>query len=290
MKMRRVQLIVGLVLAVGTGALLLGYLTSLRPSGVPGQTRAVLVATHDIPPRAAATSDLFTVQQRLVSQIDSDAISNPKDLAGTYTLIGIPAGGIATRSKIGTASAATLPARLPIGMRAMSISIDDVKGVAGLITPGDRVDVIAVPPRSGDELQHGYTILRGVLVLALGANVQTNTASAPGPLNVTAPGPTTATLAVTPSQADILAGADIGASLRLALRNPKEPIDAFPAESLRVAPGSATASSVAASALAVPAIPIATDPSAQAPAAPSAASGVTVIEGDRVTSAGKPPR
>jgi pilus assembly protein CpaB len=269
--------------------LLLGYLSSLRPSGVAGQTRAVLVAKADIPPRAAATSDLFTVQQRLVTQVDSDAISSPKDLAGTYTLIAIPAGSIATRSKIGTASAATLPARLPVGMRAMSIAIDDVKGVAGLITPGDRVDVIAVPPRSGDELPHGYTILRGVLVLALGANVQTNTAAASGPLNVTGPGATTATLAVTPSQADILAGADIGASLRLALRNPKEAIDTFPAETLHVTPGSATTSSVAASTLTMPAIPLLPDAPARAPAAAAPASGVTVIEGDKVTTPGQPP-
>jgi pilus assembly protein CpaB len=290
MKMRRVQLIVGLVLAVGTGALLLGYLTSLRPSGTVGQTRAVLVAIHDIPPRAEATSDLFTVQQRLVTQVDSDAISSPKDLAGTYTLIAIPAGSIATRSKIGTASAATLPARLPVGMRAMSISIDDVKGVAGLITPGDRVDVIAVPPRTGDDLPHGYTILRGALVLALGTNVQTSTAATQGPLGVVAPGPTTATLAVTPSQADVLAGADIGASLRLALRNPKEAIGTFPAETLRVTPGAATGSSVVASGVAVPTVPLAPDPPAQAPASAPAASGVTVIEGDHVLPHGQPPR
>ncbi|MGD1067849.1 MAG: RcpC/CpaB family pilus assembly protein, partial [Vulcanimicrobiaceae bacterium] len=127
---------------------------------------------------------------------------------------------------------------------------------------------------------------RGVLVLALGANVQTNTAAAAGPLNVTGPAATTATLAVTPSQADILAGADIGASLRLALRNPKEAIGTFPAETLRVVPGSATASSVAASTLTVPAIPLVPDPPAHVPAAGPAPSGVMVIEGDRVTSAG----
>ena len=38
MKTRRVPLIIGLVLALGTGALLLTYLTSLRPSGTATQT------------------------------------------------------------------------------------------------------------------------------------------------------------------------------------------------------------------------------------------------------------
>jgi Flp pilus assembly protein CpaB len=73
MKTRRLPLIIGLVLALGTGVLLLGYLTSLRPSGSAGQTRPVLVATHEIPAGAAITSDLYTVEQRIATQVDTDA-------------------------------------------------------------------------------------------------------------------------------------------------------------------------------------------------------------------------
>jgi pilus assembly protein CpaB len=284
MKTRRVPLIIGLILALGTGALLLGYLTSLRPSGSVGQTKAVLVAIHDIPARAAATSDLFVVEQRIAAQVDPDAISDPKALAGTYTLVPIPAGGVATTSKIGTASAATLPARLEVGMRAVSIAIDNVKGIAGLITPGDRVDVIAVPPHAGNETPLASTIMRGVLVLAMGDNVQTTTAI-PGPLS--APTVlTTITLEVTPNQADLLAGADINTILRLALRNPKEPVDAYPAETLTLAPQDAVPASTA---------PAATGPSATPagrgarPPGPPARRGVIVIDGDRVTSGSAAP-
>jgi len=45
-------------------------------------------------------------------------------------------------------------------MRAVSISIDNVKGIAGLITPGDRVDVIAVPSVNAGETPRGFAILR----------------------------------------------------------------------------------------------------------------------------------
>ncbi len=277
MKTRRVPLIIGLVLALGTGVLLLGYLTSLRPGSAVAQTRSVLVATNDIPARAAATGDLFTLEPRIATQLDSDAISDPKDLAGNYTLVAIPAGSVATRSKIGLASAATLPAALPVGMRAVSIAIDNVKGIAGLITPGDRVDVIAALPGAAGEIPRAVTILRGVLVLAMGSVVSTTTASAPGPLSGPAPALTTITLAVTPNAADVLIGADLNSTLRLAVRNPKERADAFPTESLRLAAAGSAPAGVPATA---------TAPAPHAPAAPlhTAHGGVTVIDGDQVDS------
>jgi pilus assembly protein CpaB len=283
MKTRRVPLIIGLVLALGTGALLLTYLTSLRPSGPAALTRGVLVALHDIPARAAATSDLFSLQQRSVGQIDSDAISDPKDLAGTYTLVPILAGSVATRSKIGVESAATLPAELAPGMRAVSIAIDSVKGVSGLITPGDRVDVIAIPPGTGEGTPRGYAILRGVLVLALGSDVKTSTAPPEGGLLNAAPTPlTTITLALTPSQVDLIDGADLSTTLRLALRNPNERTGAFPVERLEIAStGSQPPSIAPAASASAGGAPVSAAPAAVQPAG-SNASGVIVIDGDQV--------
>lgn len=276
------------MLAIGTGALLLTYLTSLRPPAVA--KKSVLVATRDIPARAIVTTDFFTAQERTATEVDSDAISDPKSLTGKYTLVSIPSGSVMTASKIGLSSAATIPAKLPVGMRAMSISIDNVKAVAGLITPGDRVDVVAIPPRASDESPRGYTILRGALVLAMGTDLATTTATpAPG-----APGRslTTVTLALTPNQVDLLAGADINTVLRLALRNPKEPIRAFPAESLRFAPVASVPSNAAPAAtvpVAAPAYALAPPPGAPQAAAPARQGGVTVIDGDRVVTGGTAP-
>jgi pilus assembly protein CpaB len=284
MNNRRIPLIIGLVLALGTGALLLTYLMSLRPTAVA--TKPVVVATRDIPARAVITNDFVVVQQRNATETDSDAIGNPKDVVGKYTLVSIPAGSVVSASKIGLSSASTLPAKLPVGMRAMSISIDNVKAVAGLITPGDRVDVIAIPPRSGAEAVRGYTILRGTLVLAMGTDLQTTTAT-PSPGGAS-PSLSTVTLALTPNQADLLAGADVNTVLRLALRNPKEAIRAFPPELLKL-PSLAVAPSNSAPAATVP-IPMQAyamaPPGAQSPAQRQAANasrpGVTVIDGDRV--------
>ncbi|MDB5073755.1 MAG: Flp pilus assembly protein CpaB, partial [Candidatus Eremiobacteraeota bacterium] len=227
---RRIPLLIGLLLALGTGVLLLNYLGSLRASAAVVQMRTVVVAARDIPARALLTDAYVTQATRPAAEVDGDALANRKQIAGKYSLITIPAGSVITGSKIGVAGANALPARLPVGMRAVSISIDRVKGVAGLIQPGDRVDVVAVPPRVGSEVPRAAAILRGALVLAMGNEVETTSATpSPDAQNLT-----TVTLALTPRQVNLLASADLNTTLRLALRSPKESVRAFPAEPLRL--------------------------------------------------------
>ncbi|HEY6234790.1 MAG TPA: Flp pilus assembly protein CpaB [Candidatus Elarobacter sp.] len=281
---RRIPLIVGLVLALGTGVLMLNYLGSLRTQTAVAPARTVYVAAHDVPARALLNDALVSEVKRPASEIDPDAVVDRKELAGKYSLITIPAGSVVTRSKIGLAGANALPARLPIGMRAVSISIDKVKGVAGLIQPGDRVDVIAVPPRVASETPRASAILRGALVLAMGNEVETTSAT-PSPDNQNL---TTVTLALTPRQVDLLASADLNTTLRLALRPPKESIRAFPAEPLKL--GVPATAPVVQPAQPAPVAP----PPAQAPAAPvtpavvaavkprPAPNAVQVIELDRI--------
>jgi pilus assembly protein CpaB len=282
---RRIPLIVGLLLALGTGVLMLNYLGSLRTQTAAVPARTVFVAAHDVPARALLNDALVTEAKRPASEVDPDAVADRKELAGRYSLITIPAGSVVTRSKIGLAGANALPARLPLGMRAVSISIDKVKGVAGLIQPGDRVDVIAVPPRVASEVPHASAILRGALVLAMGNEVETTSAT-PSPDNQNL---TTVTLALTPRQVDLLAAADLNTTLRLALRPPKESIRAFPAETLKlgvpekpavpiVMPAAAAPAQAPAAAPAAPPVVAAAKPRAAAPQ-PNV---VPVIELDRI--------
>ena len=66
--------------------------------------------------------------------------------------------------------AASLSALLEEGYKAVTVRVDDVLGVAGLITPGDRVDVLWTRVNGqGTQADETYTevLLRGVRVLAL---------------------------------------------------------------------------------------------------------------------------
>jgi pilus assembly protein CpaB len=227
MNVRRTTLLIAIVLAVGTGWLTLSYLSSLRPA--PNQQRQVLVASQDIPARTTITSSMFHTETRDSKASQPDAISDPARATGALSLISIPSGSQITASDVGSNAELPLPVRLKHGMRAVSIPVDRVKGVAGLIQPGDRVDVIAVPPKDNNGVfPPAITILRGVRVLAIGATLEYASAT-PSPEDQNA---ATATLEVNPKQADILAYADVDATLRLALRSPLESIRSEPEERL----------------------------------------------------------
>ncbi len=285
---RRIPLIVGLLLALGTGVLLLNYLGSLRASDAAVPMKRVYVASRDVPARALLNDTFLAEATRPANEVDGDAVTDLKQIAGKYSLITIPAGSVVTGAKIGEAGANALPARLPYGMRAVSISIDRVKGVAGLIQPGDRVDVIAVPPRVGSEVPRASAILRGALVLAMGNAVETTSAT-PSPDNQN--NLTTVTLALTPQQVNLLAAADLNTTLRLALRPPKEPVRAFAPEPLQLGVADRQPAAPAAPAPGPPtpaAAPIAATPALVATAPKrtvTQTSGVTVIELDRVSEA-----
>jgi pilus assembly protein CpaB len=286
MNARRIPLLVGILLALGTGVLLVNYLGSLRAATPTVAMKTVVLAAADIPARAQITATMLTTTQRPATETDPDSLTDPHAAVGKFSLITIPSGSVLTAAKVGTADAFALPSRLPIGMRAVSISIDRVKGVAGLIQPGDRVDVIAVPPRTGNETPRAAAILRGVLVLAMGNELEMARAT-PSPDNQNL---TTITLALTPKQVDLLAAADMYTALRLALRPPKEPIRAYPPEPLTLG-NSAPAPAAAAPPVTVQPLPALAPPvPAVPPAAKSPYGSVIVIDGDRVISGGQGPR
>jgi pilus assembly protein CpaB len=295
MNSRRTTLIVAIVLAIGAGWLTLNYLSSLqRQSNANSAPRDVIVAAQDIPARVTITPQMLAHVQRPASAVDPNTVSDPRVAAGALALITIPAGSSITTAMIGHPTDVGLPVRLKSGMRAVSVQIDKVKGVSGLIEPGDYVDVIADPPKSGPQPPPASAILRGVRVLAIGESLEYSSAT-PSPQEANS---TTVTLEVTPKQADLLVMADLNATLRLALRSPKEPLNSEPVEALHfdgAAGGSAPSNSspsdspVQAMALALKAVAAPNKP--QAPAAnpvPGDPPGtpVKVIDGDHYAGAG----
>jgi len=152
---------------------------------------------------------------------------------GKVALMPIPAGAPIGRSAIGSED--KLAIRVPVGMRAISINTTDEIAVAGLIRPGDRVDVQTVYPGAdmsgglrGTGRSKAVTLLQLVPVLAVGEAVigmeaQPSAASSPTGLSPPPPQPArTVTLALTPEQVSTLALAKSIGALYLALRNPAD--------------------------------------------------------------------
>lgn len=282
MNVRRTTLLIAIVLAVGTGWLTLTYLSSLKPAN--SEPRQVVVATQDIEARERITPQMFHVETRDAKTLQPDAISDPSRMAGALALITIPAGSQVTASDIGTNVESALPVRLRPGMRAVSIPVDHVKGVSGLIQPGDRVDVIAVPPKDSESAGKAVTIMRGIRVLAVGSTLEFASAT-PSPQDQAAP---TVTLEVNPKQADLLTWADADATIRLALRSPLEPIRSADVETLVINSGDSAPAQTAPMLPPPGPVPALTAPVAAAPVvALPAPNPVQVIVGDKVVDPSK---
>lgn len=117
-------------------------------------------------------------------------------------------------SKIsGFGGKATMSAVVPDGKRAFAIRVNDVSGVAGFLTPGDRVDIILTRDQrgEGDEDRVSNVILQNVIVRGTD---QVSDTERNKPQIVR-----TVTLEVTPEEAQKLALAMQVGQLSLALRN-----------------------------------------------------------------------
>ncbi|HEX5412682.1 MAG TPA: Flp pilus assembly protein CpaB [Terriglobia bacterium] len=105
-----------------------------------------------------------------------------------------------------------LPAAIPIGMRAVSVRVDDVVGVSGFAMPGTMVDVLATGTPQGADDSLTRTIIQDVRVLAAGQTVEQDKQGKPHTVGVV-------TLLLTPKQADQLTMASTDNRIHLALRN-----------------------------------------------------------------------
>jgi pilus assembly protein CpaB len=224
MNRRTVLLVVAAILALGAGLLTFDFLASQGHQTAQSPPRAVLVANEPIAAHASISASMVQVVMRPSDAVDPDALSSPGQINGLTALGPIPAGGTLTISNTTRGESGAFAVHVHPGMRAVSIPVDDVKDVSGLVQPGDRVDVVAVPPRAGNAQPRAYAILRDIEVLAVGGVMQMgapNPSPSPGqaaqPVEVR-----TVTLEVSPTQADTLAMSDINANLRLALRSPRD--------------------------------------------------------------------
>ena len=122
---------------------------------------------------------------------------------------------------VGPGQRGFLAAVLRPGTRAATIRPGESAQHAGLIDPGDRVDVILVarlPLDSGPEQALTSTILEDVRVIAVDRQVGTGAGDGEGGKDVERTKIVTVTLEVSPTQADLLALAEQEGTLFLAIR------------------------------------------------------------------------
>jgi pilus assembly protein CpaB len=189
--MRRLLVpLVALVLAGASSLAVRGWLQPHRPP-VAGQAseaprrearKAVLVAATDLPTGAFVQPDSVRWQEWPdVPTPDSYVVQGAgaeADLAGAVLRRPLSAGEpISTGILVKPGDRGFLAAVLEPGLRAVSVPIDEASGNAGLIFPGDRVDLILTQTlgTQGDPSgarRVSETILEDVRVIAMGRRLR----------------------------------------------------------------------------------------------------------------------
>jgi pilus assembly protein CpaB len=187
-------------------------------------TRTVLVAARAVTAGSLLKpEDLTGKQVPLATPGLADATNDTPDLrrnlVGAMVRRSLAKGDIVRNSDVmRPGDHGFLAAVLAPGMRAVTIAVDDISGTAGLIWPGDRVDVILTENISGQNLMPGHsvaaeTVLSDARVIAIDQQLIQGAVSVPDKLAKTV------TLEVTEDQAERVSVAVRLGRLSLAVRS-----------------------------------------------------------------------
>ncbi|MGH7514244.1 MAG: Flp pilus assembly protein CpaB [Gemmatimonadales bacterium] len=269
--MRKLRPWLMLMLALGSGGLAaylaLRYLreqaTPLLASG-PRKTSIVLAA-RSLPIGAVITDQDVKVVGWPGEAVPSGYIGSLKDAIGRGVITPVSENEPLLASKVSTFDqGGGLPIIIKDGMRAMSVRVDEVIGVAGFVLPGTHVDVLLSLDKGDNRPQSiTRTILQNVQVLAAGQQVQRDKEGKPQTVTVI-------TLLVTLDDAELLVLAGKEGRIQLALRNGLDTLAVATsgAKADQLAPGAAPARAPR-------------NPSPNRVAAPAPRVNNTVIEGYR---------
>jgi pilus assembly protein CpaB len=215
----RVFLVLLLALTAG-GALALGtynYVSNASQNAAAPAipSKPVVVAASDLALGAELTANDVRVIEWPASAVPAEAISDPKEVVGRGLIMPVIQYEPILPLKLASKEAgAGLPPIIPPGLRAVSVRVNEVIGVAGYVVPGTRVDVLTtINPGQNQQTMTSKVILTDVQVLAAGTKLETTEKDKPVPVSVV-------TLLVNPDEAERLTLASSEGKIQLALRNP----------------------------------------------------------------------
>jgi pilus assembly protein CpaB len=212
----RTILVLALSLIVAAGA---SFLVFRQVQNIP--VREVEVSNYQVAVAAKALpmgTMLTPTDVKLVAWPQSSpvtgAYSRVEDVVNRGLVAPVVENEPLTASKVASPEAgAGLPPVITPGMRAISLKVDEVIGVAGFVVPGARVDVVMTMNQQNQSMSR--VVVSNIQVLAAGTRIDQDQARDGKPL------PTTVvTVLVTPEDAERISLAGSVGRVTLTLRNP----------------------------------------------------------------------
>ena len=217
--MARIRIFLVLALAVGLGGTFAygtyRYIQEMSIKKAAVDTRPVVVAANALDIGDELKADDIRVINWPAESAPATSIGDPSEVTGRGVVMPIAEGELIVPGKLADKGAgAGLPPAIPPGLRALSVRVNEVIGVAGYVLPGTRVDVIVSIKPAGQDDTTSKVILTNVQVLTAGTKIERDDAEGK-PIAVTV-----VTLLVSPAEAERLTLASTEGKIQLALRNP----------------------------------------------------------------------
>ena len=221
MRNQRAILFLGLAILLGLTAAFVAkrYLQDQQPAPVVQSevpTVPVVIAKLDVSVGTALDERALTVARWPEDFVPKGAIASPDQSAGRGVRRALSHGEpVLEAYLLPEGSEAGLPAVIREKLRAVSVKVDPVIGVAGFVRPGSRVDVLATLRRLDQpkNLPYSRVILQDVPVLAIDQQLEEAKNGEPELVSVV-------TLEVKTEQAEKLIYSAHEGRLQLALRRP----------------------------------------------------------------------
>lgn len=195
-------------------------------SGADLDTTPIYVAAHNINLGDPISSDMLVMEEWPTAKAPKGAISSMEDLEGrrprTTIFAGTPMLEAHLLARGETADPIT---NIPSGFRLSTISVDAETGAAGLLSPGDRVDVqlfMSANQRTGVKTATTRVFLQNIRVFAIEQAVQRAAEGEDEGKTI----PKTVSLLVTSEQASKIDLAQNVGEISLVPRNPNDETDA----------------------------------------------------------------
>ena len=222
----RTMIVLG-VATVVAGLASFGVLQAIR--SIPERrveiaTKYAVVAASELPIGTLLTRDSVKLVAWPAQTPLQGGFSNVDEVVDRGLIAGVVENEPLSESKLAPkASGAGLPPSIAPGMRAISVKVNEVIGVAGFVVPGTRVDVVTIIARDRREDTISRVVVSNVQVLSAGTRYDQEEPKRDGQ----AIRSTVVTLMVSPVDAERVALAQAEGQLMLTLRNP---LDVAPSE------------------------------------------------------------
>jgi len=183
-------------------------------------TAQVVVANADLRPGMFLAGETVAIREVPRAFLHSDAILSTdwSGVSGRVLSHALRSGEPVLLSHLAQDVSAGFSSQLAAGMRALTFPVDDESSIAGMLAPGDRIDVFFTTTSNNESVT--LPLLANIPVIATGVRTQTNAGYLEGRRDAGAY--STVTVSVSPENAAKIAHAQDSGRITVTLRQPKD--------------------------------------------------------------------